>query len=83
MPIFEDVEAELDRLEVVGWQRSVALGLAVALDEKPNASMSAELRVLMASVGSKASAKKAPRVNDDLKVQREKRRAESRSAKSS
>jgi len=78
-----DVEAELDRLEVTGWQRSVALALAAALDEKANASMASELRALMATVGSKVAAKATPKVNDDLREQREKRRAESRSAKSS
>ncbi|MBK5238950.1 MAG: hypothetical protein JJE28_07570 [Actinomycetales bacterium] len=83
MPVFADVEAELDRLEVAGWQRSVALALASALDEKANASMASELRSLMGSVGSKTAAKPVPKVNDDLREQREKRRVESRSAKSS
>jgi len=83
VPVFDDVSDELDRLEVQGWQRSVALALASALDEKANASMASELRALMASVGSKAVVKPAAVVSDDLKSQREKRRAESRSAKSS
>lgn len=83
MPIFDDVTDELDRLVVSGWQRSTALALAAALDEKANASMASELRSLMSSVGSRAVVKPVPKVNDDLREQREKRRAESRSAKSS
>ena len=83
MPIFADVTDELDRLSVSGWQRSTALALASALDEKANASMASELRSLMNAVGSRPVAQSAPKVNDDLKSQREKRRAESRTAKSS
>lgn len=84
MPVFEDVTAELDKLEVQGWQRSVALALASAIDEKANASMASELRTLMNSLGSAVAAKKTVRVNDDLKAKREQRRAtQSRSAKSS
>lgn len=83
MTVFSDIADELDALEVTGWQRSVALALASGLDEKANASMASELRSLMTSVGSRAVVKTAPKVNDDLRLQREKRRAESRSAKSS
>ena len=83
MPIFDDVTAELDRLSVSGWQRSTALALASALDEKANASMASELRSLMTAVGSRPAVKQEPKVNDDLKSQREKRRAESRSAQGS
>ena len=83
MAIFSDITDELDALEVAGWQRSVALALASGLDEKPNASMASELRSLMTSVGSRAVVKTTPKVNDDLREQREKRRAESRTAKSS
>ncbi len=80
MPIFDDVTEELDRLVVTGWQRSTALALASALDEKANASMASELRSLMAAVGSRPAIKAAPKVNDELKSQRDKRRVESRSA---
>jgi hypothetical protein len=83
LPIFEDVTEELDRLSVTGWQRSTALALASALDEKANASMASELRSLMTAVGSRPVVVSAPKVNDDLKSQREKRRAESRSAQGS
>ena len=83
MPVFDEVTAELDRLAVNGWQRSVALALAEALDEKANASMASELRSLMTAVGSRPAIKQEPKVNDDLKTQREKRRAESRSAQGS
>ena len=83
MPIFDDVTDELDKLSVTGWQRSTALALASALDEKANASMASELRSLMTAVGSRPVVKSAPKVNDDLKSQREKRRAESRSAQGS
>ena len=83
MSVFDDIAAELDLLEVAGWQRSVALALASGLDEKANASMASELRSLMTAVGSRAVVKTTPKVNDDLREQREKRRAESRSAQSS
>lgn len=83
MALLDDVEAELYKLEILGWQRSLALKLASELDVKANASMASELRSLMASVGSRSAEKKIPKVNDDLREQREKRRVESRSAKSS
>ena len=83
MSVFDDITAELDLLEVAGWQRSVALALASGLDEKANASMASELRSLMTAVGSRAVVKTTPKVNDDLREQREKRRAESRSAQGS
>jgi hypothetical protein len=84
MPVFEDVTTELDALDVQGWQRSVALALAAAIDDKANASMASELRTLMASVGSRAQVKAVPKVNDDLKSKREQRRAtQSRASKSS
>lgn len=83
MSVLGEVEDEMDRLEVSGWQRSVAVALAAALDERPSASMASELRALMTAVGSRAVVKASPKVNDDLREQREKRRAESRSAKSS
>ena len=83
MGVYSDISDELDALEVAGWQRSVALALASALDEKANASMASELRSLMTAVGSRAVVKATPKVNDDLREQREKRRAESRTAKSS
>ena len=83
MPIFDDVTDELDRLSVTGWQRSTALALASALDEKANASMASELRSLMTAVGSRPAVKGDVKVNDELKSQREKRRAESRSAQGS
>jgi len=83
LPIFDDVTDELDRLSVSGWQRSTALALAAALDEKANASMASELRSLMSAVGSRPAVKADVKVNDELKSQREKRRAESRSAQSS
>jgi len=81
--VFDDIAAELDLLEVAGWQRSVALALASGLDAKANASMASELRSLMTAVGSRAVVKTTPKVNDDLREQREKRRAESRSAQGS
>ena len=83
MSVFDDIAAELDLLEVAGWQRSVALALASGLDAKANASMASELRSLMTAVGSRAVVKTTPKVNDDLREQREKRRAESRSAQGS
>ena len=82
MSVFSEVTTELDRLEVSGWQRSVALALSEALDEKANASMASELRALMNSVGSKATVKQVPKVSDDLKTQREKRRADQANAAS-
>ena len=83
MSVFDDITTELDLLEVAGWQRSVALALASGLDAKANASMASELRSLMTAVGSRAVVKTTPKVNDDLREQREKRRAESRSAQGS
>jgi hypothetical protein len=79
-----DIEAELDSLEVQGWQRSLALALAAGIDEKANASMASELRTLMQSLGSRATVKATTTVADEIKARREKRRAaQSRSAKSS
>jgi hypothetical protein len=65
-----EIRAELARLNVSGWRSEVALALAAALDEEPNASMAKELRSLMVDLGSAASAAKKGSTGDELAKQR-------------
>lgn len=52
--IFPGIQAELTVLKVSGWRADLALTLASALDDEPNASMARELRSLMTELGSTA-----------------------------
>ena len=71
MAIFDEVRGELDRLNVGGWRRAVAEGLASQLDAEPNASMARELRALMSEAGSRAVPVKQGSRLDELRAKRE------------
>lgn len=73
MAVFDEISAELERLNVTGWRLEIALALAGQLDSEPNASVARELRLLMQEAGSAAAPKESNLV-DDLKQRRERRR---------
>lgn len=73
MAVFDSVEAELDRLGCVGWQREMALGMARSLDDEMSASMSAQLRVLMREIGASAKPQQVSHL-DELKRRRDERK---------
>lgn len=75
MTIFKEVKGELDRLNVGGWRRAVAEGLAKQLDAEPNASMARELRALMSEAGSRPMPVKQGSRLDELRAKREAKRA--------
>jgi hypothetical protein len=65
-----EIDAELGRLNVVGWRAALARSLAAELDDEPNASMAKELRSLMGELGSSAAGVKKGNTGDELARQR-------------
>lgn len=73
MAVLSEVTAAIDKAGVTGWQRALALALAEAMDESPNASTAKELKTLMAELGA-AQVEAKVAVSDDLAARRTARR---------
>lgn len=73
MAVLTSVTAALEGVAVPAWRRDIALALASAMDESPNASTAKELRTLMAELVDAPAVKGD--VSDDLASKRAARRA--------
>jgi len=76
MSVLSEAASALDLAGVTGWQRELAVSLAGAMDEAPNASTAKELRVLMLELVGERRVE-AKDVADDLAAKRAARRAAS------
>ncbi len=73
MSVLSAIAAELAGVDCRDWERETALALAAQMDEAPNASLSKELRLLMAELGADRPVESGD-VADDLAAKREERR---------
>ena len=73
MSVLSAVTEELEGVLCRDWERETALALAEQMDESPNASLSKELRQLMADLGASKPVE-AGDVADELAAKRAERR---------